>query len=243
MTAVGAQLVLLCALLLADAPSGWAQKQPGTRRYSVSQKIGSDPQLGPTLGIVSSFGIASNGNVIVLDRVDMDVKEYDRDGRFVRRFGRKGSGPGEFRSPNFLVVTDSTIRVRDLNNGDISYSRTGTFLSVTRGQSWIDGRMRAGYKLIVNHNGLEGRVRSEPGGIGAGSVSLTIVSDGGKTDTIARFHDANVSYVFSDGRTTRRSAYFGATAAWSQIGDTAIVVVDGLSGQVNWFSVASGRLV
>jgi len=45
-----------------------------------------------------------DGRILVLDGGSATVREYDAQGRFIRALGRRGSGPGEFRSPVQLFV-------------------------------------------------------------------------------------------------------------------------------------------
>ena len=44
------------------------------------------------------MGRLSDGSVAVLDRVSAEIRIFDPDGRHVRSMGRRGEGPGEFRS-------------------------------------------------------------------------------------------------------------------------------------------------
>jgi hypothetical protein len=47
-----------------------------------------------------------SGNIYVLDYQDCVVKKYDVHGAFLKQFGRKGQGPGEFQSPGCLRISD-----------------------------------------------------------------------------------------------------------------------------------------
>ncbi len=47
-----------------------------------------------------------SGNIYVLDMLDASVKKFDRNGLFIKKYGRKGRGPGEFMSPFRIDVTD-----------------------------------------------------------------------------------------------------------------------------------------
>jgi hypothetical protein len=46
------------------------------------------------------------GDIYVLDYQDCVVKKYDVRGTFLKQFGRKGQGPGEFQSPGCLRISD-----------------------------------------------------------------------------------------------------------------------------------------
>lgn len=46
------------------------------------------------------------GNIYVLDYQDCVVKKYDARGAFLKQFGHKGQGPGEFQNPGRLRIGD-----------------------------------------------------------------------------------------------------------------------------------------
>jgi hypothetical protein len=68
-------------------------------------------------------------NLYVLDSGNARVLVFDRTGRFVRQVGKKGSGPGEFTSPERLAITgDGSLVVADLARQAFSvFSPDGRF--------------------------------------------------------------------------------------------------------------------
>lgn len=56
----------------------------------------------------------------LVDRTDKSVIILE-DGKFVKRFGRKGKGPGEFIGPGNILVSESEIIVFDINRSEILY--------------------------------------------------------------------------------------------------------------------------
>src|SRR3972149_7084423 len=44
----------------------------------------------------ANIKVDSNENIYVLDCRDCSVKKFDEDGRFIKKYGEKGKGPGEF---------------------------------------------------------------------------------------------------------------------------------------------------
>ena len=85
--------------------------------------------------------IDSDGNILVLDRGDIRIKKYDKNGKFMHSIGRQGQGPGEFERPSTLYldsddniyVVDSGRKVHIFNkNGEFKNSITLT-RSITRG--------------------------------------------------------------------------------------------------------------
>ena len=62
------------------------------------------------------------GAMFVSDAMNSRVTEFARDGRFVRRFGARGDGPGEFRTPLASALLGDTI----LAVADAGSSRTSS---------------------------------------------------------------------------------------------------------------------
>lgn len=57
-----------------------------------------------------------DGNIYVLDMADCSIKIFNSDGTFIRKYGRRGQGPGEFLSPFRMdVAPDGKILVLDPN--------------------------------------------------------------------------------------------------------------------------------
>lgn len=59
---------------------------------------GKDYQFGRIRAIITD----NKENVYVLDQTESKVKKYDKNGRYILSFGRKGQGPGEFDTPTGL---------------------------------------------------------------------------------------------------------------------------------------------
>lgn len=55
-------------------------------------------------GEIASAAVNSRGQVVVVDRKTEDVRLFDAQGKFLQRLGKKGQGPGEFRSPHTVLV-------------------------------------------------------------------------------------------------------------------------------------------
>ncbi len=82
------------------------------------------------LGSVSGLAIGEN-RIYVLDRQVPTIRVYDFNGRYVMDVGREGSGPGEYRQPESIVVhpQDGRLFVRTPQNARINvYSRDGEIL-------------------------------------------------------------------------------------------------------------------
>ncbi len=84
-------------------------------------------------GLLARIGVVQaddNGTIYVLDDKDDKVKVFGADGSFIRNLGKKGQGPGEFRTPAGLFIEkDGTISVFDLANGRMTgFSSEGAFI-------------------------------------------------------------------------------------------------------------------
>lgn len=79
---------------------------------------------------LTSLDVDSDGNIYILDRKEKKVKIFDSAGKFVRKFGRDGQGPGEMNVPITIQVTpDSELVVSDaLNQRLMYYSLEGEFI-------------------------------------------------------------------------------------------------------------------
>lgn len=74
------------------------------------------------LGLPVSVCEGPDGSLYVADRTSMDIRQFDRDGRYVRTIGSRGRGPGEFtRLLNIYTSDDRTsLFVLDGENRRIS---------------------------------------------------------------------------------------------------------------------------
>jgi len=107
--------------------------------------------IGPALEIgrrdllfasISSVCEDDRGGFYVLDRMESTVRKFSPDGRPVRRFGRKGQGPGDLQAPAAIVLTSAgeIAVLEDL--GLVSFFDTdGAF----RRRLDLNGRLGLGY--------------------------------------------------------------------------------------------------
>ena len=71
-------------------------------------------------GSIESSSHSVDGNILILDRPACCVREYTSDGEYIRSFGRRGTGPGEFVNPLSMTrLSDGRIAVMDLQAGGI----------------------------------------------------------------------------------------------------------------------------
>lgn len=66
-----------------------------------------------TFNRLSALALGPGDTLFVLDGGDKTITAYDPRGTFVRRFGREGDGPGEYRAPGEMVATHEGLLVYD----------------------------------------------------------------------------------------------------------------------------------
>jgi len=64
-------------------------------------------------GLIADVAALRGGSFAVLDRSEYKVIIYSPDGREVRRFGKKGNGPGEFYDPFSIEAVGSLLVIRE----------------------------------------------------------------------------------------------------------------------------------
>ena len=91
--------------------------------------IGKDPTGGPDVfAELRSVGVDDQENIWTLDWEDIKVRIFDKTGKLISTFGKKGQGPREWENPNRMVVLpDGTGVILDLNKMTF-YSLDGTCL-------------------------------------------------------------------------------------------------------------------
>ena len=122
-----------------------------------------------------------SGDILVSDAGALEVSTYRDDGTFIRRWGGRGEGPGEFRGLSRIYAGDNgTIMALDAWTGRISvfdadgsYSRQLEAADLSgdtlfpldvwlHGRFWVDGALDASERARVRHN-LD-RTSSPPAG-------------------------------------------------------------------------------
>jgi hypothetical protein len=106
--------------------------QPGGPSMLVLKEdlvIGKDPADGLDLfAELRSVGVDDAENIWTLDWEDIKVRIFDKTGKLISTFGKKGQGPREWENPNRMFVTpDGTGVVLDLNKLTF-YTLDGTCL-------------------------------------------------------------------------------------------------------------------
>jgi hypothetical protein len=83
-------------------------------------------------GSIEASSHTAEGNILVLDRPACCVREYTPDGDFVKNFGRRGSGPGEFYNPLSMVrLNDGRVSIFDMQTGMSVFLAEGEWDGIT----------------------------------------------------------------------------------------------------------------
>lgn len=107
---------------------------------------------GYAFGTISDADFLSSGNIAVLDRIRCCVLVYSDAGEYLYSFGRDGSGPGEFQSPDCMVLRADTVAVIDRRAAKIAwFLETGHFLGELSVSTSLLPRdcERAGSSLLI----------------------------------------------------------------------------------------------
>src|SRR5690606_4163693 len=80
-------------------------------------------------------------NLYALDSGNHRILVFDRAGRFVRSIGKRGGGPGEFQSPQNLVLSADGRLVVGEGRGFSIFRTDGTFERFVPGGQGLGGMM------------------------------------------------------------------------------------------------------
>ena len=82
-------------------------------------------------GMELPFTVDENGTIYAVDMEIANIKIFNSEGQFLKAFGNKGQGPGEFSLPSGITLTqDNTLMIEDsLNRRLVFYSKQGEHLN------------------------------------------------------------------------------------------------------------------
>lgn len=175
--AIGFALVATSFAGSAEAQAKWTLTE--------TLRIGGE-ETGPTLfAWPKSVEADAKGRIFVYEHSTQDIRMFGADGKHIRTIGRPGSGPGELRNAEGLVITrDGKIWVRDAANSRFSiFSGEGVYETSWRARfctsqgSWAPKLDRAG--RIIDEDCIIKENRA------AGYAVLAYHTDMSRVDTIA----------------------------------------------------------
>lgn len=120
--------------LSAEALAQWRAARDRLLGARTTLSLGTNRGEGPELfGMIGDVAFDRDGNVVVLDAVNYDVRVFDPEGSHLVSFGREGEGPMEFRSrPHTVtVLSDGRLLVG-------TRSAINVFAPVADGYEYLD---------------------------------------------------------------------------------------------------------
>jgi hypothetical protein len=146
-------LTALAALTLAC--SGGAPRDSDVVEWSVNPTpltaIATDDSL-ETIGNAVGIARLDNGQVVVADQSSSIIRFYGPDGKFLKKVGRKGGGPGEFEMLGEMLHCGDTLYAHDFSNKAFTLiSADGTFgrrVSVA-----LPDSVRSTFRSVCNASG------------------------------------------------------------------------------------------
>jgi hypothetical protein len=196
---------------------------------------------------ISGVCVGSQGQIFVVDEMASSVRSYAPDGSFINRFGRSGSGPGEFGSElgPCLIGAGDTLAVPDLQNFRLTrFADDGSFVASTPFEvgsgiplQWgiaPDGRIAVQLRF-----GMLDPSES----LGVPDAIVWWRNDGSPGDTALRIPQST-AITPSRGRAPGRAFYtlLEPEPVWALMADGGIVVASAEGNRLTWYD-ASGNPV
>ena len=191
--------------------------------------------------------VVKDNGVWVNDIGRMRLFQFDHTGRLVVEYGRQGSGPGELLLPGGLQV-DSVVTVIDQRQRRIvRFGLDGEHIETRRLGAAVAGgaHVPVGWTVPLR-NGVTAAVTLGWYAYGGNAVGepfnhvLLAFPAGAGGDTIATYHFGNARWQ-ADGIMGAFNPRFGEGGAWAAMGDSAIVVADGVTGLVAFYTARTPR--
>jgi hypothetical protein len=104
---------------------------------------------------LSWYAVDADENMIIMDNKEVCIKVFDRTGKFLRKFGHKGQGPGELQSVSFMgIIEGDEIGVVDPpNHRYYHFSRDGECLKqIDLGAYWRVERVKPDHRGFLYAN-------------------------------------------------------------------------------------------
>ena len=135
------RMAIVCACCVASANAADAQdttvvRANGSGAWGSPARLVQELRIGAlegaeeyTFGMIAGLAVGRDGSIFVADYNGPVIRMYDSAGKFVRKVGRSGGGPGEYRAiQGIAVTTDSRIAIWDPANARITvFDGTGEY--------------------------------------------------------------------------------------------------------------------
>lgn len=235
-------------LLMLSAPA--AAQTAESPRFNVERllTLGADAGSDDAVFVdINDVTTSPSGDIYVLDTGDKAVKVYSPAGRFVRRFGRAGGGPGEFQLPTAIRV-DSIVHVSDPAQQRMSYfALDGRHVRTARTPE-VGERVVASL-LPLRHGRTIGATPAHmsigpEGETDQRNVEVLVLAAGGRADTLLRLHSGTSAFHPRGGSMPfgMFESHAGRGGAHAVLGDSLVATADGYSGEVRWYRADPGGL-
>jgi DNA-binding beta-propeller fold protein YncE len=141
-----------------------------------------------TFNLPTDVAFASNGDLYVSDGyANARVVKFNREGKYLLEFGKRGTGPGEFGLPHNVVVdAQGRVYVTDRDNQRVEvFDSNGEYLRQWRTQGGVstlfltrDQHIWAGGVLHDLDGRVAGRLPFPEGGAGGGGHGTAVTESG-----------------------------------------------------------------
>ena len=81
--------------------------------FSIGREDKDNPDSSRTIHMLTGSAVDSKNNIYLIDTQTSSIKKFDRNGKFIKSFGRLGNGPGETVQPTNAAIFNDTIYVLD----------------------------------------------------------------------------------------------------------------------------------
>lgn len=191
-------MIAMFALTAQGTPSLPVNHNPPTLHLKQSVRIGSEDRADYTFTWVGGIAVSSDGTMYVSQPLQQTVLAYSSDGKFIRRIGRKGGGPGEFRGVDRISWSVRGLSVVDLNlNRLTQFDSRGKVLQTWPSvpHAWGEHYM-PGPPLVIFDNGM---MAAKPNGWSAAlspTLTMPLASLGPSEKFLAKISDLTIGDKF-----------------------------------------------
>ena len=123
-------LLLTVALLVVGVHPGLAQRLT-LQRDLVIGAVNAEPEL--EFQNISAIGVSNDGTMYVADGGSRSIRVFNDAGKFVRQWGRRGDGPGEFQFISNVLFQGDTVFIVDSRQMRVTaFTREGAVIATWR---------------------------------------------------------------------------------------------------------------
>jgi sugar lactone lactonase YvrE len=109
----------------------------------------------PNPDSTGAIAFAPDGSFYVADNGNYRIEKFDRNRRFVLKWGSFGAGDGQFGSPKGIATDGTTVWVADDSGTLQAFDANGTFLRSTRFPFVLFSRAQSGHFFVADSSGVQ----------------------------------------------------------------------------------------